>query len=75
MATVNLDTLYFIMVGITARCNAMCPGCPRNIDGSEVNYDVLGPANNWDMPLDLFKKCFTCISRIYDYYSPVCEYK
>ena len=51
--------LRFVMVGVTARCNAMCPGCPRNIDGTKVDYDMIGPASNWDMPIELFKKFFT----------------
>ncbi len=51
--------LKSVMVGVTARCNAMCPGCPRNIDGALVNYDMIGTSEHWDMPLGLFEKFFT----------------
>lgn len=54
-----IDDLTKIMVEVTGRCNAMCPNCSRNIDGVRVDYDTLGPANAWDMPMHIVDKIFT----------------
>ena len=54
-----IDDLTKIMVEVTGRCNAMCPNCSRNIDGVRVDYDTLGPASGWDMPMHIVKKVFT----------------
>ena len=55
---IDKDKLEWIQLDITARCQAMCLECARNIRGKEINPDI-GKANTWDMPLETFKKAVT----------------
>ena len=52
------DKLDWIQIDITARCQAMCLECARNIEGKEVNPDI-NTADTWDMPLEVFQKAVT----------------
>ena len=52
------DKLDWIQIDITARCQAMCLECARNIEGKEVNPDI-NSADTWDMPLEVFQKAVT----------------
>ena len=55
---ISKDKLTWIQLDITARCQAMCLECSRNIDGKELNPKI-GSADSWDMPVELFKKAVT----------------
>ena len=50
-----VPTVTNLQVELTSNCNAMCPGCGRNIDGVSVNPNlVVGP--NGNMSQKLWKK-------------------
>tara|TARA_E500000178_G_C17038727_1_gene765122 strand:- start:15414 stop:16517 length:1104 start_codon:yes stop_codon:yes gene_type:complete len=55
---INKNKLNWIQLDITARCQAMCLECARNIDGKDVN-PFIGKPHSWDMPLDVIKKAVT----------------
>ncbi len=55
---ISKDKLTWIQLDITARCQAMCLECARNIDGKDLN-PLIGKANTWDMPLEIFQKAVT----------------
>lgn len=55
---IDKDKLDWIQLDITARCQAMCLECARNIDGETINPDI-GKSNTWDMPIEIFKKAVT----------------
>ncbi len=52
------NILTWVQLDITARCQASCLECSRNIDGGELNPQI-GKANTWDLPLDVIKKFIT----------------
>tara|TARA_B100001057_G_C22825098_1_gene941059 strand:- start:195 stop:1298 length:1104 start_codon:yes stop_codon:yes gene_type:complete len=55
---IDKDKLEWIQLDITARCQASCIECSRNINGKDLN-PFIGKAVSWDMPLDVFKKAVT----------------
>ncbi len=55
---IDKNKLDWIQIDITARCQAMCLECARNIEGKEVNPDI-NTADTWDMPLEVFQKAVT----------------
>lgn len=55
---IHKNRLKWIQLDITARCQAMCLECTRNIDGKDLNPKI-GCANSWDMPLEIFQKAVT----------------
>lgn len=55
---INKNKLDWIQIDLTARCQASCLECSRNIDGKEIN-PYIGKPHSWDMPLDVFKKAVT----------------
>ena len=52
------DKLDWIQLDITARCQAMCLECARNIEGKDINPNI-NTADTWDMPLEIFQKAVT----------------
>ena len=50
-----LPNVTNLQVELTSNCNAMCPGCGRNIDGLKVNPN-LTVGTNGNMSPDLWKK-------------------
>lgn len=55
---INKNKLNWIQIDLTARCQASCLECSRNIDGKEIN-PYMGKPHSWDMPLDILKKALT----------------
>tara|TARA_B100001057_G_scaffold313989_1_gene314111 strand:- start:1013 stop:2227 length:1215 start_codon:yes stop_codon:yes gene_type:complete len=55
---IDKDKLDWVQVDLTARCQAMCLECARNIEGVTVN-PYIGKSNTWDMPLEIFQKAVT----------------
>ena len=50
-----VPTVTNLQVELTSNCNAMCPGCGRNIDGLQVNPNlVVGTKGN--MTQELWQK-------------------
>ena len=55
---INKNNLEWLQIDITARCQAACLECSRNIDGGEVT-PLIGKSNTWDMPIEIFQKAVT----------------
>jgi len=55
---INKNNLDWIQIDITARCQAMCLECSRNINGKDLNPKIES-ADSWDMPLNIFQKAVT----------------
>ena len=55
---INKNNLEWLQIDITARCQAACLECARNIDGGEVT-PLIGKSNTWDMPIEIFQKAVT----------------
>ena len=55
---IDKNKLDWIQLDITARCQAMCLECARNIDGKEVT-PLIQSANTWDMSMELIRKAVT----------------
>ena len=55
---IDKNKLNWIQVDLTARCQASCLDCSRNIEGKELNPSI-GKPHSWDMPLDVFEKAVT----------------
>jgi MoaA/NifB/PqqE/SkfB family radical SAM enzyme len=49
------ELLSWAQIDITARCQAMCLDCARNINGVELNPEI-GTSDTWDMPIEILKK-------------------
>ena len=49
------ELLSWAQIDITARCQAMCLDCARNIKGVELNPEI-GTSDTWDMPIEILKK-------------------
>ena len=49
------ELLRWAQIDITARCQAMCLDCARNINGVELNPEI-GTSDTWDMPIEILKK-------------------
>ena len=55
---INKNKLDWIQLDITARCQAMCLECSRNINGKDVSPVIENP-HSWDMPLEIIQKAIT----------------
>jgi len=51
----NLNDIKTVQIEVTNNCQAMCPGCQRNIDGVSVN-PTLVTGTKGNMPFDIVKK-------------------
>ncbi len=52
------NTLNWLQVDLTARCQASCLECSRNYKGEELN-PKMGKAHTWDLPLEILQKAIT----------------
>ena len=51
-------SLSWVQMDITARCQASCLECSRNIDGGPLNPQI-GKSDTWDLSLNIIKKFIT----------------
>jgi len=55
---IDKNKLDWIQIDLTARCQAMCLECSRNINGKDVS-PAIESADTWDMKMEIFQKAVT----------------